>query len=515
MSLSNMMLASAEQALTAEELRGRKIYRDGDDGTKNEIIVTLGLSSDRVSASTFACTNCHGLEGEGKQEGGLNVPIISSQHLFTANFSTSSQDQAYNAKTLMRAITQGIDAQNKPLSAAMPRYALTHNQAQALVAYLKRLGSANDFDAGITATEVQLATLLPLTGPEAVTGKSLQATLEACVAELNSQGALYGRKLTLTTLNSGSTTQEVLASTRRLIAETKPFALIAGYFPEITEEINKLLAQERLPIIAPLTFAPNETSIPATTFFYFLPSYVEQSLALIDYWHEHILKEDHASESKLAIVYSDSANNANVVRQIRGHIHRHHLQAMTEVVMPQSIKKYDLYSITNLIKVKPDAIFFLGDFKELAKFNKLIAKIDHQPMLLGLFAMLGAEVINIPDLIMTKMLLASPFVPSNTELQQFAAVLDRYSVNLQNPGLQKIACSAVNFVGEGLKHTGKHLSRSLFIKSLKQINNFPLGIMPSLNFGSNSRQGLKGAYILTVNIKSGTTTLSEWVSPVN
>ena len=505
-----MMVASADQALTAEELHGRKIYRDGDDGTKNEIIVTLGLSSDRVSATTFACTNCHGLEGEGKQEGGLNVPIISSQHLFTANFSTSSQDQAYNAKTLMRAITQGIDAQNKPLSAAMPRYALTHNQAQALVAYLKRLGSANDVDAGITATEVQLGALLPLTGPAAAIGKNLQATLEACIAELNSQGTLYGRKLTLMTLDSGGTIQETLASTRRLISETKPFALIAGYFPEITEETHELLIQEKLPVIAPLTFAPQDTSIPAATFFYFLPSYADQSLALIDYWHEH-----HASESKLAIVYSDRAINANIVRQIRGHIQRYHLQAMIEVIMPQSIQKYDPYQITNLLKVKPDAIFFLGDFKELAEFNKLIAKTDHQPILLGLLEMLGAEVINIPDLIMTKMLLASPFVPIDSELQQFAAVLNGYSVSLQNPGLQKIACSAVNFVGEGLKHTGKHLSRSLFINSLKQINNFPLGIMPSLNFGSNSQQGLKGAYILTFNMKSGATTLSEWVSPAN
>ncbi len=339
--------------------------------------------------------------------------------------------------------------------------------------------------------------------------------MEACIAELNSQGALYGRKLTLMTLDSGSTTEEVLISTRRLIFETKPFALITGYFPEITGEIHELLIQAKLPIIAPLTFAPKENSIPATMVFYFLPSYVEQSLALIDYWHEHLLKEHHASESKLAIVYSDRAINANVVRQIRGHIQRYHLQAMTEVVMPQSIQKYDVNQITNLIKVKPDAIFFLGDFKELAEFNKLIAKTDHQPMLLGLLAMLGAEVINIPDLIMTKMLLASPFVLSDSELQQFAAVLNRYSVSLQNPGLQKIACSAVNFVGEGLKHAGKHLSRSLFINSLKQINNFPLGIMPSLNFGSNSQQGLKGAYILTVNMKSGATTLSEWVSPAN
>lgn len=503
-------VAYADDALTAKELIGRKIYRDGTNGSQDEITAALGLTKESLPATTFACANCHGLEGEGKQEGGLNVPAITPQHLFNSANSNTTSGRVYNENTLIRAITKGINAQNKPLSAAMPRYGLTDYQAQALLAYLKRLGSASDVDAGITASEVQLGTILPLTGPLAATGKTLKATLDACISELNSQGPLYGRKLTLTIVDSGSTKEEIFASTQRLISETKPFALTAGYFPEITRNIYELLVQEKIPVIAPLTFSPNEVSSPAPAFFYFLPSYADQSRALVDYWLSHSPKSDSTTRPKLAIVYTDKPSNLNMVTAIREQLQRHHLEALTEVVISRESQK----PLTKLISTQPDAMFFLGNAKELEEFNTLMVKTDHKPVLLGLLAMLGAEVMNIPDLAITKMLLASPFDLNNPGLQQFAAMLDRYSVNLQSSGLQRVACAAVNFVAEGLKRTGKRLSQAKFIQSLEGIENFPVDIMPPLQFKPNNRQGVRGAYIFTVDTKAGTLMpLSEWVTP--
>jgi ABC-type branched-subunit amino acid transport system substrate-binding protein/cytochrome c553 len=507
-------VADADDELTSIELLGRKIYRNGSDGSKNEITATLVASEDSVSATTFACANCHGFEGQGMREGGLNVPAITSQHLFTNTHSNAPPKQFYDENTLVLAISKGISSQNKPLSAAMPRYGLTDYQAQALLAYLKRLGSAGDVDAGIAASEVQLGTLLPLSGPLAATGKLLEATLNACIAELNSHGPLYGRNVTLSTLDSGSTKREILASTKRLISEAKSFALITGYFPEITSDIYELLAQERLPVIAPLSFVPKVTTSPTSSFFYFLPSYADQSRALVDYWLAHLPDDKNSAKSKLAIVYSDRTAELNVTAAIREQLHRYHLDVMAEVAIPQVTQKPAVAQLTKLKTAQPDAIFFLGNAKEFEQFNKVLAKTDHQPVVLGLLAMLGADVMNISDLAITKMLLASPFALNDPGLQPFAAMLAKYSVSLQSPGLQRIVCASVNFVGEGLKRTGKHLSRARFIQSFEEIKNFPVDIMPPLQFDPNNRQGVRGAYILTVDMKAGILSpLSEWVTP--
>jgi Periplasmic binding protein/Cytochrome c len=335
-------IAYAEDGLTTIELLGRRVYRNGSDGSQTEISATLGASNDAVSATTFACANCHGLEGEGKQEGGLNVPAINSQHLVTNILSKTSQPRIYDDNLLIRIITKGISAQNKPLSAAMPRYNLTAKQAQALLAYLKRLGSTSDVDVGVIASEVQLATVLPLTGPQAATGKLLKATLDACIAEANSQGLIYGRKMSLTALDSGSTKEEILAVTKRLISETKPFALITGYFPEVSTDIYQLLQNEKLPVIAPLSFEPNANPSASPAFFYFLPSYADQSRALIDYWLAHLPNgknlapnDKNSAQAKLTIVYSDRASNLNVVAAIRAQLQYHALNAQAEIALAQ------------------------------------------------------------------------------------------------------------------------------------------------------------------------------------
>ncbi len=512
MSLSSGIIdvANADESLTAIELLGRKIYREGSDGSQNEITTTLGVTDDSVSATTFTCANCHGLKGEGKQEGGLNVPTISPQHLFT----NTPAKKAYDESTLIRAITKGINAQDKPLSAAMPRYGFTDYQAQALVAYIKILGSSSDGDAGITASEVQLGTVLPLTSTQAATGKLLKATLDACIAESNRHGLIYGRKVTLTTLDSGGTKEEILASTKRLIIETKPFALISGYFPEVTTDIYQLLQNEKIPVIAPLSFIPNESSPPSPSFFYFLPSYADQSRALVDYWLAQMPKDNSTAKPKLTIVYSDGLTNLNVVAAIREQVQRNNLNAPTEIVLSQANSKQDVNQLIKLKTAKPDAVFFLGNTQELKDFNLLMPKSDHQPILLGLLAMLGANVIATPDLAASKMLLATPFNLYAPAMRQFAALLNQHSVSLQSPGLQRIACSAVNFVTEGLKRSGKRLSRDKFIHALGEIKNYSVDIVPPFQFEPNNRKGAKGAYILTVDMKThNLSPPSAWVIP--
>ncbi len=505
---------NADDVLTAKEQLGRKIYREGGDGSQTEITATLGFSGDSVSATAFVCANCHGLEGEGKQEGGLTIPAITSQHLFAGTSLNSGAKKNYDESTLIRAITKGINSQNKVLSPTMPRYNLTTNQAQALLAYLKRLGSIGDVETGITDTEIQLATVLPLTGILTATGNLLKATLEACIADVNKQGLIYGRQIALVTLDSGSTNAEILASTKRLLSETKPFALISGYFPELTKDIYQLLLNEKIPVIAPLSFVPNEN--PAPSFFYFLPSYADQSRALVDYWLAQLPKEKDKSSArpKLAIVYSDRATDMAIVKAIRAQARRNALTTPTEIVLSQPSSKHDTSQLTQLKTAKPDAIFFLGNAQELKAFNLLMPQSNHQPILLGLLAMLGENVIAIPNLAATKLMLATPFNLYDPEMREFANLLARHSLSLQSPGLQRIACSAVNLVAEGLKRTGKRLSRTRFIHALEEIKSFPVEIMPPPLFGPNNRQGAKGAYILTVDMKTNTfSPISAWVTP--
>jgi ABC-type branched-subunit amino acid transport system substrate-binding protein len=488
---------NAEDALSPEVQLGRKIYREGSDDSQVNITATLGVTGETVSATAFTCANCHGLEGEGKQEGGLTIPAITSQQIFSGAFSNNEKND-YDDSALVRAVTKGINSQNKALSATMPRYNLTADQSQALLAYLKHLGSIKDVEYGINENEVQLATVLPLTGPLAATGNLLKATLSACIAEINKQGLIYGRKLTLATLDSGNSSTETLAATRQLVSEKKPFALVSGYYPEFTSAIYSALSQEKIPVIAPLTFEPYVSPTPSPTFFYFLPSYADQSRALVDYWLTNYDDGKKLKKTKLAIIHNDNISDLHVAEAIRRQLHEHHLKLLADVVMSPNSND----QISKLLSKKPDGIFFVGNAIELKALNEMLPMMSHPPVLLGLLAMLSADVFNMPDLVLSNMLLASPF-NLDSEMTQFAAMLDRYSIGLLKPGLQRTACAAINFAVEGLKRTGKHVTRSKFIDSLGQTTNFPMEITPPLQFNSNNRVGVRGAYLLTFDTKNG------------
>src|SRR5687767_9107003 len=70
-----------KKELSAQEKRGKQIYLKGDSGDGSEIKALLGLDKLEVPGSAFACANCHGLRGQGTQEGGLQPPPINWETL--------------------------------------------------------------------------------------------------------------------------------------------------------------------------------------------------------------------------------------------------------------------------------------------------------------------------------------------------------------------------------------------------------------------------------------------------
>lgn len=102
-------------------------------------------------------------------------------------------------------------------------------------------GSTSNSTQGITKTEINLGTSLPLTGGAASSGASFKAGLEASVQEINKAGGINGRKINLTILDDGFVPARTVANMLRLETQDDVFALdmpvgsagIPGSFPEV------------------------------------------------------------------------------------------------------------------------------------------------------------------------------------------------------------------------------------------------------------------------------------------
>jgi cytochrome c oxidase subunit 2 len=116
--------------------RGAWIYRTGTDVDGRPIAYAGGMMM------RLSCADCHGIDGRG-----LRSPLFLSPDITYRNLTDpagmlepdGARGPRYTDDAIRRAVTQGVDAEGKPLAWPMPRWRLSEQQWQALLAYLKTL----------------------------------------------------------------------------------------------------------------------------------------------------------------------------------------------------------------------------------------------------------------------------------------------------------------------------------------------------------------------------------------
>ena len=199
-----------QSGLSPQELRGKRIFLKGESESCEEITAFLGGADDGLPAASFTCSNCHGLKGEGQQEGGLQPPAINWNALTHAHTSSLTRQRIppYTDSTLARAISTSIDSAGARLHPGMPRYQMADAQMADLIAYLKKMGTAGDTDSGLNNETIKVGAALPLTGPLAEIGADVKAAMNAVFADINSQGGIYGREISLVVEDSRGEAKE-------------------------------------------------------------------------------------------------------------------------------------------------------------------------------------------------------------------------------------------------------------------------------------------------------------------
>ncbi len=125
---------------SAQQERGKAIYLRGESPSHHPITAMLGRDGVAVPAAIVPCLNCHGEDGRGKPEAGVRPADITPDSLARAATLNGRTRPAYTRPLLKRAITMGFDSGRHRLGDAMPRYRLSMQDADDLLAYLERLG---------------------------------------------------------------------------------------------------------------------------------------------------------------------------------------------------------------------------------------------------------------------------------------------------------------------------------------------------------------------------------------
>jgi ABC-type branched-subunit amino acid transport system substrate-binding protein len=504
--------ATPQNPLAAQQQRGKEIYVRGTSPSGKDIRAYLGESSFEVPGSAVSCANCHGLDGQGKLEGGVRPSNLTWEALtkpYGLTHADGRKHPPYTARGLELAITRGTDPAGNRLQGVMPRYQMSREDLADLVAYLGSLG--RDRDPGISDDSIVIGTAVPATGALADMGHALKAVTGAFFSEVNNQGGIYNRRVELKFIDTAETPAATRANVERVLIDERVFAMTGAFIAGAEREVVPLMAQHGVPLVGPLTLYP-QTGFPLNRQVFYLLSGVDgQGRALLEF----AARKSAISGPAIAVVYPHSDVNANV------------LEALAEQSRKRGLSEPRRYgyasghfdvsdAVKQLEQAGRDAVIFIGTVDEALSFMREADKHRWFPAVLLPSSSSGPDVFDAPAGFNGKLFASFPNSPtalSGEGVNEFRLLAAKYQLPTQYVAMQMSAYSAARILVDAMRRVGKDLSREKLIQALEGLYEFSTGLTPAITFGPNRRIGAMGTYVVTIDLKERKfVPASGWIS---
>lgn len=154
-----------ETAADADPIElGRRVYEEGLSSS-GEPVTALVSGDVEISGEYVVCGQCHRRSGLGASEGpSIAPPVVGALLYEPFQLPTSRPPEppvlrpAYTRETLAKSIRAGVSSNGEEFSMLMPRYPLSDQDMDNLIAYLEWLDV--DPDPGVTDSEIHFATII-------------------------------------------------------------------------------------------------------------------------------------------------------------------------------------------------------------------------------------------------------------------------------------------------------------------------------------------------------------------
>ena len=342
-------------------------------------------------------------------------------------------------------------------------------------------------ETGVTDTTITIGMSAPFSGPNGAYGIDMRQTIQAYFDQINKSGGINGRKLDLVALDDGYETERTVANTKTLLKEKNAFALLAYYGSSpTTEAMNTVFGPAKVPLVGTISGAntlrePLNSNANGRYMFNVRASYADETEAIVNQLVSLGLKS-------IAVFYQNDGFGKSGLEGVTAALAKHKLApSATATVERNSI---DVQKAAEAIgKANPQAVVMVTLYKPTAAFVKEMKRNNQNPMFMTLSPVgteqlvqeLGASArgIGISQVVPYPWNDVTPVV---REYQKLASKPGSYSYY----GLEGYLMAKT--LVEGLKRTGKELTRDKLVSSLEGMGNVDFGGY-RVNYSPNSRQG--------------------------
>ncbi len=483
--------------LGPKETCGKKIYLQGVNCRGKEIRGLLGDME--VAGKAEACVNCHGPGGKGRPENGQDPGNITWEHL-SLSYGHSHQSgrthPAFTEGSFDQAVLKGVDPAQHPLSTLMPRFSMANQDLEELRSYLAKIST--DFDPGVENDNLEIASILPLHGPNAEAGQAVRAVLNGYFEEINERGGIYNRRISLHIAD----TSDGAANPRHGL-DPPVFALVAPLILGTGPRIYSSAPWDDLPVIGPLDLlAPG--GISAGNVFYLSPGLPQLEAELVRF----AIEQKGAQAGRSLVLWGDKQGNlrSEMFQVVQSIWKDHGSESPSQAGHEQS--GFGSGRLERELQDKEvDSVFFMGTGVEMLEWMK--SSVSHntgwRPQVFVLGPLVKDEVFDAPSQFQSKIYAAYPAIDMQpAAIAEFNLFASRRHLAREHRLLQISAYCAARIFEEALMSAGRELDREKFTHSLEQIHDFTTGLLPPVSFGPNRRIGSTKIDVLCVDLQQRT-----------
>jgi ABC-type branched-subunit amino acid transport system substrate-binding protein len=498
---SALFAAHADELSDAQQ-RGKQIYFEGASPRGTEITAVVGDEAALLPGSTMPCSSCHGSDGLGRPEGGV-IPLDIRWSELVKTYGHVHHDgrrhPAFDDDSFIRSMIAGVDPANNPLDRSMPMYQMSGEDMTDLVAYMKVLEF--DLDPGVSDDTVQIATLLPLSGPAGETGEAVRQVLEGYFADVNDNGGLFGRQVELLAVPAGETPDTSIDRLRDAFESEGIFALVGAYTVGLDDELLAFLRSDNVPMVGPFTLDPGDAYLDAAAF-YLYAGLSQQARVLADR-----AVADGAAPGEVLIVGPEGGRADGLVSAAKDQLRRKDRDDPPTVVAYEA-GGFDSAGLAETVaRDGVAAVIFLGAQDELDALIVELANRVPVPRVYLLSSLMSRPLVNLPVVFDQRVFLAHPTLSSDISprgRQEYQELAKTYSWSNDHIQARLASLAAAKLFVEGLRKAGRDLSRQRLVEGLESLYAFDTGVTPPLSYGPNRRIGALGAYIVTVDLVNKT-----------
>ncbi len=352
-------------------------------------------------------------------------------------------------------------------------------------------GTVGAAEVGVSDSNITIGMSAPLSGPNGAYGQDMKTVITAYFEQINKSGGVNGRKLDLVALDDGYETDRTVANTKKLIEESKAFALLQYYGSSpTTQAMNDVFGPAKVPLIGTISGAGTIRQSPKDNpnnkyMFNIRASYADETEAIVNQLVGLGLKS-------IAVFYQNDGFGKSGLDGATAALKKHNLTPAAVGTVERNSLDVDA-AVKAIAKGNPQAVIMVTLYKPTAAFVREMRKAGQNPQFMTLSPVGAEQLVKELDKdargIGISQVMPYPFNDTTPVVREYQRIMQAAkNTTYTYYGIEAYVTAKV--MVEAIRRSGKDLTRDKLVQTLEGMSNADMGGY-RVTFTPNERSGSK------------------------